>query len=102
MTIPGWIVGPVAATAALVAMGFVSLGFFASVGGLMVAAGVAFWAGAGAAGIIEPRRWVRNSAIVAAYLIVLSAGWLLLLQSQPPPPGASSGGPSVPRPMPRR
>ena len=54
MTARGWFVGPLTATAALVVMGFVSLGVYASGGGLFVAAGVAFWAGAGMAGIAEP------------------------------------------------
>ena len=98
MTVPGWFVGPLAATAALVVMGFVSLGVFASGGGLLIAAGVAFWAGAGMAGIADPRRWARSALIVAAYVIVLLAGYLILLRSQSPPPGASYGGPAVPRP----
>jgi len=98
MTVPGWFVGPLAATAALVVMGFVSLGVYASGGGLLVAAGVAFWAGAGMAGIAEPRRWARSALIVAVYVVVLFASYLILLQSQLPPSGASFGGPAVPRP----
>jgi len=99
MTVPGWFVGPLAATAALVVMGFVSLGaFYASLGGLFIAAGVAFWAGAGMAGIAEPRRWARSALIVAVYLVVLFAGYLMLPRSQSPPPGASRGGPALPRP----
>ena len=98
MTVPGWFVGPLAATAALVVMGFVSLGVYASGGGLLIAAGVAFWAGAGMAGIAEPCRWARSTLVVAVYVVVLFASYLILLQSQSPPPGASFGGPAVPRP----
>jgi hypothetical protein len=98
MTVPGWFVGPLAATAALVAMGFVSLGVYTSIGGLFIAAGVAFWAGAGMAGIAEPRRWARSALIVAVYVVVLFASYLMLPRLQSPPPGASFGGPAVPRP----
>lgn len=95
---PGWIVGPVAATAALLAIGFTSLGVYASGGGLLIAAGIAFWVGAGVAGWVEPKRQGRNTAIVALYIVVLFAAWLTILQSQPPPPGTSFGGPNVERP----
>ena len=98
MKVPGWFVGPLAATAALVVMGFVSLGLYTSVGGLLIAAGIAFWAGAGLAGIAEPRRWARSALIVAAYVVVLFASYLMLPRWQSPPAGASSGGPAVPRP----
>jgi len=98
MTAPGWFVGPLVATVALVVMGFVSLGVYASIGGLFIAAGVAFWAGAGMAGIAEPRRWARSTLIVAVYVGLLFTSYLVLLQSQSPPPGASSGGPAVLRP----
>jgi len=98
MTVRGWFVGPLTATTALVVMGFVSLGLYASVGGLLIVAGVAFWAGAGVAGIAEPRRWARSALIVAVFVVVLFASYLTLLRSQSPPPGASSGGPAVPRP----
>jgi len=98
MTLPGWFVGPLAATAALVVIGFVSLGVYASGGGLLIAAGVAFWVGAGVAGIADPRRWARSTVIVALYVVVLFGSYLTLLRSQSPPPGASFGGPAVQRP----
>jgi hypothetical protein len=98
MAIRGWVVGPLAATAALVAMGFVSLGLYTSIGGLLIAGGIAFWAGAGMAGIAEPSRWARSALIVGVYVVALFASCLILLQSQSPPPGASHGGPAVPRP----
>ena len=98
MTLPSWFVGPLVATAALVVMGFVSLGaVYASIGGLFIAAGVAFWAGASMAGIAEPRRRARSALIVAVYLVVLFASYLTLPRSQSPP-GASRGGPALPRP----
>jgi hypothetical protein len=39
--LPGWLAGLLAATSALVALGFVTLGFFASGGGLVIAGGAA-------------------------------------------------------------
>jgi hypothetical protein len=38
----GWLVGPLAATGALVLVEFVSVGFYASVGGLLIAGTLAF------------------------------------------------------------
>lgn len=90
----GWIVGPLAATVALFAIGFVWLGLYASGGGLVIAGMVAFWTGAGAAALADPRRQGRNAAIVAVYLLVLFAVCLLILQSRPAPPGTSYGGPN--------
>jgi hypothetical protein len=40
-TVPSWLVGLVAATAVLIALGVVSFGFFASVGGLVIAGALA-------------------------------------------------------------
>ena len=45
--------GVLAATSALIVMGFLSMGFFASMGGLVIAWAVAFMAGTGAAAIVE-------------------------------------------------
>ena len=94
-----WLVrGPTCGHRALVVLALVSLGLYASVGGLLMAAGIAFWAGAGIAGIAEPRRWARSALIVAAYVVILFASFLMLPRWQSAPPGASSGGPAVPRP----
>jgi hypothetical protein len=51
----------------------------------MIAAGVAFLAGAGTAGLVEPRRWARSAVVVAVYIVALFASFLALIQSQSPP-----------------
>jgi hypothetical protein len=94
----GWLVGPLAAAATLVALAIVWLGLYTSVPGLLIAAGIAFWVGAGVAALVERGRATRNAAIVAAFIVVLLAACLVFLRSQAPPPGASHGGPNVPRP----
>ena len=38
----GWLIGIFAATGTIVVMGFVSIGFYASFGGLLIVAGLAF------------------------------------------------------------
>jgi hypothetical protein len=91
----GWIVGPVASTAALLAIAFIYTGLYASGGGLLIAAMIAFWTGAGAAGLADPNRQGRNAAIVAAYIVLLFTAWLFFLQSQSPPPGTLPGGPNT-------
>jgi hypothetical protein len=93
---PSWAIALGAATAALAATGFVSVGFFASFGGLAIAAAVAFVAGTAAAGIVDPERTPRNTGVVAFYLLVLATAYFLLLPALagPQPPGAR-GGPAV-------
>jgi hypothetical protein len=95
---PGWLIGPVAATAALVVLGFVWLGLYASGGGLLIAAAAALVVGVSAA-LAAPRHRGRNAAITAAYVVALLAAYLIALQSVPVRPGASQGGPTVPRPQ---
>jgi hypothetical protein len=101
--VPSWLVGLVAATAALIALGFVSVGFFASFGGLVIAGALALMIGVAAAGAADPDRAGRNAAVVAFYVLVLAALYFLLLPALagPQPPGAR-GGPGVyPPPQPR-
>ena len=45
----GWLVGPLAATGGLVLVEFVSVGFYSSVGGLLIAGTLAFVVGTSAA-----------------------------------------------------
>jgi hypothetical protein len=92
----GWLVGVLAATCALIVMGFLSVGFFVSVGGLAIAWTVAFMAGTGAAAVVDPAHSGRNASVVAFYLIVLVAAYFLILPAVagPVPPGAR-GGPGV-------
>ena len=98
MNIPRWTVGPLVATLALIALGFPPLGFFASGGGILIAVGVAFWAGTGAGSLSEPRRFFRHAAIVALYLVVVMSAYLVAIQSRTPPAGTSSGGANIPAP----
>jgi hypothetical protein len=56
----GWFAGIFAASAALVAIGFVALGFYASFPGIAMAGAMAIAAGSAVAGIVEPSRAPRR------------------------------------------
>ena len=106
--VPGWLAGAVAATLTLIAIGFVSIGFFASGGGLVIAGVVAISIGMAVAAIVEPARAGSNAGIVAFYVFALGAFYLLTIQAfvgtQPGArggPGVSRGGPGVYPPMQR-
>ena len=79
--ISGWLVGLIAATGTLVALGFVSFGFFASGGGLMIAGAVAIAIGTVAAAIADPALGARHTAVVAFYVVALAVAYVLVLQS---------------------
>ena len=98
---PGWLVGPVAAIAALFIVGF-QFGLATSSIGLLMAAVAAFWFGAGTAALIDPKRQKQNAMIVAVSIAVCLAAYLGMLRSQPAPPGTSYGGPNVFPPGPTR
>ena|SRR6188768_4033776 len=98
MGIPRWIVGPAVATIVLAFLGFPPIALFASGGGLLIAVGVAFWLGVGAASLTEPHQFFRHAATVAVYLVVLMGLYVVGLQQRTPPPGTSFGGPNVPPP----
>ena len=89
----GWVVGVLAATVTLVALGFVSLGFFASGGGLMIAGAAAIAIGAVAAAIADPAHGARHTAVVAFYVGALAVAYVLVLQNlaQSASVGARSG-----------
>jgi hypothetical protein len=91
-----WLAGPLAATGTFVVLGFVSFGFYASRGGLLLAGTLAFMIGNGTAALVDPRPG-RNAGIVAGYIAVLFAIYLLILPALwgPSPPGATDGGPAV-------
>jgi hypothetical protein len=99
MTVPSWLVGLLGATGALILIEFVAIGFYASFGGLIIAAALAIWAGTAAAAAVDPRRWARNASVVAFFIIVLFALYFILLPSlagPSDPRGPSShGGPGV-------
>jgi hypothetical protein len=94
--IPSWLVGLVAATAVLIALGVVSVGFFASFGGLVIAGALALTIGVAAGAAANPDQAARNTAVVAFYVLVLAAAYFLLLPALagPAAPGAR-GGPAV-------
>jgi hypothetical protein len=72
------------------------LGLFASGGGLLIAIGVAFWAGWGIAALVDPHRPWLHAIVVVAYLLLLVTAFFVFSQSQPVPPGASRGGANLP------
>jgi hypothetical protein len=98
---PGWLVGPVAAIAALLFVGF-RFGLAASGVGLLMAAVAAFWFGAGIAALIDPKRQKQNAMIVALSIVVCLAAYLGMVRSQPAPSGASHGAANVYPPSPTR
>jgi hypothetical protein len=93
---PAWLVGPVVAIAALLIFG-IEFALFPSGGGILIAAGVAFWIGAGVAGMVDPDRPWRNTLIVAVSIVVWLSAYLTVVISRAMPPG-SQGGPNVPMP----
>ena len=93
---PAWLVGPVVAIGALLILG-VEFALFASGDGILIAAGVAFWIGAGVAGMVDSKRPWRNALIVAVSIVVWLSAYLTIVISRAMPPG-SQGGPNVPIP----
>jgi len=92
----GRLAGIFAATLALVAIGFVSIGFFASYGGILIAGAIAIVAGSTAAAAIDRQRAQNHAGVVAFYVLALGAGYVLFAQalasSMPP---SARGGPAV-------
>ena len=93
---PAWLVGPVVAIGATLILG-VEFALFASGGGILIAAGVAFWIGAGIAGLVDPDRPWRNALIVAVSIGAWLSAYLAIVMSRAMTPG-SQGGPNVPMP----
>jgi hypothetical protein len=79
--VPGWLAGILAATASLVALGFVALGFFASGGGLLIAGAMAIGVGSVVGAIVDPLRGARHAAVVVFYVVALAAAYVLVLQN---------------------
>ncbi len=80
-TLPGWLAGVLAAAATLIALGFVTIGFYASGGGLVIAGGLAIGVGSIVGAIIDPPHGARHAAIVAFYVVALAVGYVLVLQN---------------------
>jgi hypothetical protein len=96
MSVPSWLVGLVASTAAVAALQFAMIGLFTSFGGLAIVAVAALAAGMVAAGMAAPEQFGRDSSVVAFSIVVLAAVYFLVLPALrgPEPPGAR-GGPGV-------
>ena len=88
--------GTITATVALIVLGFVALGLYTSLPGLLIAGSIAAVAGAAAGALTEPARSVRSAATVVGYIAMLILAYVLLGQtaSRYAPPGFL-GGPGV-------
>ena len=91
---PSWLVGLVAAVAALVTLRL-DLPLLTSSGGLLLGGLAAFGIGAGVAALIEPRQAGRNAVIVATVIVASVFFYVALATTRPAPPGTSRGGPNV-------
>ena len=80
-TFPGWLAGALAATAPLIALGFVAIGFYASGGGLMIAGALAIGVGSIVGAIVDPPHGARHAGVVAFYVVALAVGYVLVLQN---------------------
>jgi hypothetical protein len=94
--VDGRIVGVISATVALIALGFIALGLFTSVPGLLIAGIIAVVAGTGVGALAQPGRSGRTAAVVTGYIAMLICAYLLLAQTAAryAPPG-SRGGPGM-------
>lgn len=90
--VPGWLAGILAATASLIALGLVTLGF-ASGGGLLIAGAMAIAVGAVVGAIVDPPHGARHAGVVIFYVVALAAAYLLVLQNlaRLDPVGVTSG-----------
>lgn len=98
--LPGWLAGVLATTATLIALGFVTIGFYASGGGLAIAGAIAIGVGSIAGAIVDPPHGARNAGVVAFYVGALAVGYVLVLQdlARLQPVGVTSGaGVELPR-----
>jgi riboflavin transporter FmnP len=94
--VDGRIVGTITATVALIVLGFVALGLYTSLAGVLIVGSIAAIAGAAAGARAEPARSGRNAAVVAGYIAILILAYMLVGQTvgRYAPPG-SRGGPAV-------
>ena len=92
----GRIVGTITATVALIVLGFVALGLYTSLAGLLIAGSIAAIAGAAAGALADPARSGRNAAVVVGFIAILILAYVLVGQTagRYAPPG-SRGGPAV-------
>ena len=76
-----WPAGVLAATGTLIALGFVTIGFYASGGGLMIAGTLAIGVGSIVGAIVDPPHGARHVAIVAFYVVAVAVCYVLVLQN---------------------
>jgi hypothetical protein len=94
--VDGRIVGTITATVLLIVLGFVALGLYTSLPGLLIAGSLAAIGGAATAAVAEPARSGRNAVVVAAYVAILILGYILVGQAAGGyAPPRSRGGPGV-------
>jgi uncharacterized membrane protein len=65
----------------LIVLVFVTLGFYTSLAGLVIAGSIAAIAGAAAGALAEPTRSARNAAVVAGYIAILILAYMLVGQT---------------------
>jgi hypothetical protein len=94
--VDGRIVGTITATLALIVLGFVALGLYTSLAGVLIAGGIAAVVGVAAGTLAEPARSGRNAAVVTGYIAILILAYVFMGQTarRYAPPG-SGGGPAV-------
>jgi hypothetical protein len=90
------IVGTITATVALIVLGFVALGLYTSLAGVLIAGSIAAIAGAAAGALADPARSRRTAAVVVGFIAILILAYVLVGQAvgRYAPPG-SRGGPAV-------
>jgi hypothetical protein len=91
--VDGRIVGTITATVLLIVLGFVALGLYTSLPGLLIAGSLAAIGGAATAALAQPARSGRNAVVVAAYIAILILGYILVGQTagRYAPPGSRGG-----------
>jgi hypothetical protein len=78
--VDGRIVGTITASVVLIVLGFVALGLYTSLPGLLIAGSIAAIAGAAAGTLTEPARSARSAALVVGYIAMLILACVLLGQ----------------------
>jgi hypothetical protein len=74
-----WLAGLLVATGVLVIIKLVASNPFESLGGSVISGTLAFFAGTGAAALIEVKRRQRHAEIIALYLLVLAVVYNFIL-----------------------
>ena len=79
-----------------IVFGFVSIGFFASPGGLVIVGVAALALGTIVAAAVDPPHAARNIGVVAFYVVVIASAYILILSGLArAAPAGSRGGPGI-------